>query len=245
MTLRCYLASTVVSFDEPRDQSQSIPAPVEQNASYEAQDEFRLRITSWAGCFSERCFSTALRMGMLPQACAGWSLIHEQAAVAFCCCLFCSITTLALNTWVFVIPVEHLRWGHHSLSFVYSTFHLITILMLFRYGPAITKKKVYYLFAVPMTLLQIIVPIRVALGAVEMVPFGNRLSFALHTSIRLWFWGMAARTGAWAPDNPEAPLRCVKLAYSVTHASEVLPQGCSQSHMKQGRDLCATAGLVP
>lgn len=228
-----YVASAVASFDQPRDQRQSSPTPKEPKASREAPDSFRLS-SSWVGCLLECCFRTALRIGMLPQACEGWTVIHEQAPLAFCCCLFCNIMSLVLNTWAFAIPVKYLRWGHHSLSFMYSTFHLTIILMLFRYGPAITKKKAYYFWTVPVILLQIILPIRVILGALEMVPFGNRLAFALHTAVRLWFWGMAAITGAWAPDNPEQPYRCVNLASTVTHVSNgvVLSQCRFQSHMQ-------------
>eukprot|EP00892_Ulva_mutabilis_P008904 jgi/Ulvmu1/6386/UM003_0014.1 len=146
-------------------------------------------------------------IGMTPVVLMGWTTILDKPHVAFLCSTLTNLFTLVTNTSVLLFASTPMRWDHHAPTIVYALFHFSTSAMMLRRGPAIAKTKLYNALLVPAIFLQFIVAVRLMLGPLEHVPFGNRLVFVLVNSTAVWCWAFTSMTGAWAPDHPPQPFR--------------------------------------
>ena len=148
-----------------------------------------------------------LWIGMLPQAVAGWGTVWKQPHVIFFCSSGAGLYTLLTNTCVLLIGSTPIRWDHHVPSVVYALCHLTSSIMMLRLGPAVAKTRYYNSVLVPAIFIQFALTVRVMLGPIDTVPFGNRLLYALVNSSAVWCWAFASTTGAWATDHPPRPFR--------------------------------------
>lgn len=153
-------------------------------------------------------FDVAERLGMQPGALEGWRNIHEAPHVAASCCTVANLTALVMNTCVLSIGSRPIRWDLHAPTAGYTLCHVASAVMLWQRGPEITRAMPYYALVVPAILTQVALSTLLMLSPIEYVPFGGRLTFALTSAVRMWFWAFAATTGAWYPDSPAHPHKC-------------------------------------
>lgn len=172
-------------------------------------------------------------IGMAPEALSSWATILKQPHLMFGFSTLAGLTTLVINTCVLLFASSPIRWDHHAPSIVYSLFHFITCVLMLRQGPAVAKTRLYNAMLVPAIFIQFAVAVRLMLGPSEQVPFGSRLLFALVNSCAIWCWAFASTTGAWAPDHPPLPFRCVISTFAMRWVSSFV-------HERQScrRDCC-------
>lgn len=155
---------------------------------------------------TQRWMSIFERLGVQSEAWVGWGTVHESPVTGFLACTFAGLAAVTVGGCT-AMTSRPLRWDHHVPAAVATVSHLTWVLVLWRWGPSVTKLKAYYALALTVLATEMALSIRLLLGPLDLVPFRNRLAYIVLNAFCSWCQLFSAQVGAWEPDSPAAPYR--------------------------------------
>lgn len=160
---------------------------------------------------------TLHRFMVLPEAWDGWAIIHVKPLKAFAFAMSISCFGLMYNACILFWASQPFGWGLLVPCILYCVSHVAMHLLIWRWGPKVTKTKRYFAFGFAMTGCQTYVTFQLLTGPDEYVLFGNRLALTIITAVGMWAIHITGAMGCWYPDHPPEPHR---YSHTLSHTAD-------------------------
>lgn len=159
-----------------------------------------------AGKSNARVYEQLERLGVHPDAWAGWETIHVDPLKAIAGGCYATVVSFTMS-WALALASQPLRLDHHIPLLIQVVFQLLWTAAIFRWGPSVAKTKLYYAIALTSVGLSLAAALRLLFGPLDLIPFNNRLAFACVYGVNVWHIVFGAQLGFWEPDHPPEPYR--------------------------------------